>query len=229
MAHSTGRGLAMLKASQLFSPANSLSPLPNHPMKFFLSIATLPVLAGALLSACSHKAPDTGKDQATAASTPDQATRTTGTRADSINGIPGHHFGESLSNFPGLQLTGVQEGSYRNYYYAKEGRETGWFGKHKKDVSATFYMFQDGKFAAFQAVAYGPGCSVLSDETVFLFGRGENVISSIAWEGKQVRVRYTDRFLNSQKAQVLDVVSLPLLAEQEQAKAARLKAENAVQ
>ena len=77
------------------------------------------------------------------------------------------------------------------------GQERGWFGKHAKD-SATYYQFQDGKFAMFWAVTTGIGANrtAMREEAHFLFGPGKDQndqMSGLDWEGERVRVMYSEK------------------------------------
>jgi hypothetical protein len=191
-----------------------------------LTIASL--LIGGLFSSCSHPAATTD-----AASTSKlEISVTTGTRMsrpDSLNGIPGHHFGEPLSAFPGLILTKGQKPGTQTYTYPDGKPEAGWFGKHKREVPSVFYVFRDGKFAAFQAIAFGDGRLALEQETVFLFGRGKQHVENTTWAGQKAQVIYTQTTLARGPAEILDIESIDLVKAQVAEEAARLKRENAGQ
>jgi hypothetical protein len=197
------------------------------PISSFLTIALL--LAGVLLSSCSHPSAPT---DFTGTSEPELPMATSGTgmsRVDSLNGIPGHHFGEPLSAFPRLVLTKTQNPGTQTYSYPDDKPEAGWFGKHKKEVPSVFYVFRDGKFAAFQAIAFGMGRRALQQETVYLFGRGKTHVENTTWAGKKAQVIYTSTTLTRGPAEVLDVESIDLVNAQVAEEAARLKRENAGQ
>jgi hypothetical protein len=193
---------------------------------FLLTIGSL--LAGGLLSSCSHPSTTTDSAGTFQLETP-VATDTKMSRADSLNGIPGHHFGEPLSAFPGVILTKGQQPGTQTYKYPDGKPEPGWFGRHKKEVPSVFYIFQDGKFAAFQAIAFGDGRVALEQETLFLFGRGKLHVDNTTWAGKKAQVRYTPTTLARGPAEILDVESIDLVKAQVAEEAARLKRENAGQ
>lgn len=208
-----------------------MSIAPSFPV----ATRTLLVLAGTWLSSCSPTPPATATNSApnsaagVAALPGAAATPSSGARADSLNGIPGHHFGEPLRNFPGLVLTpGQLPGRMPSYYYPAGRRsEAGWFGNHRKEVAATYYMFQGGQFAAFQATAFGPGRETLRQEAHFLLGPGQDSFEGPVWTGQVATAGLTSRVLELGPALILDVVSVPLNAELRRATSARLRAENA--
>lgn len=125
--------------------------------------------------------------------------RSYGARADSLNGIPGHAFGESRSNFPELEAKGYKDMDGYMYYYAKPGQEPGWFGKNAEHVRTVYRFYQD-KFASFDASAGGTDRPLLIEEAVYLFGKGLPQSSktlaygeaAINWEGKRVQVTLAD-------------------------------------
>lgn len=116
-----------------------------------------------------------------------------GARADSLNGIPGHTFGEPRSNFPELEAKGYRDLGGYMYYEAKEGQQTGWFGKNAGHVH-TIYRFYQDKFASFDALAQGTDQALLAEEAVYLFGKGlpesPNKLAygeaAVNWDGKRV-------------------------------------------
>lgn len=63
-----------------------------------------------------------------------------GTRADSLNGIAGHTFGEPRSQFAELVTKGYQDADGYIYYSAKEGQELGWFGKNAGHVRSVYLL-----------------------------------------------------------------------------------------
>lgn len=155
----------------------------------YSSALTIGVLfAGTLLSSCSQSSPTTESGAGSSAPTV-AAERTTGTKVDSLNGVPGHQFGESLSAFPGLELTpGQGEPGTRRYAYPDNKPEAGWFGKHKKQFGYVFYTFKDDKFMSFQAIAFGTGRPLLQQEAQFLFGQGKRNGIGTRWGGKKQRL-----------------------------------------
>jgi len=122
-----------------------------------------------------------------------------GARADSLNGIPGHSFGEPRSSFPELETKGYQDLDGYTYYSAKEGKEIGWFGKNTGHVRTTYRFYQD-KFASFDASAQGTDRPLLAEEAVYLLGRGlpespKNLAygeATVNWEGQRVRATFSD-------------------------------------
>ncbi|MGI4971775.1 MAG: hypothetical protein ACRYGH_22760 [Janthinobacterium lividum] len=150
-------------------------------------------------------------------------------RTDSLNGIPGHQFGEPLSAFPGLVLAKSQQPGSQTYRYPDEKPEAGWFGKHKKDVPSVFYVFRNGKFSMFQAVGYGTGRQALEQEAQYLLGPGQQHTEHTSWSGKKAQAFYSPQTLTRGPAAVLTIESLEGAAAQAAAEANRLKQENAVQ
>lgn len=196
----------------------------RYNLPFFISTS----LAVLLLSSCSHSTSDshvTGDDRK---DHPALAGPTYGVKVDSLDGIPGHHFGEPLSAFPGLVAGEVNGDGMRQYHYPSDGptRDRGWFGKHHKELVLSYY-FADDRFAYFSATAYGEYRKMLNDEATCLFGPGERFqLTGTLWKGQRARAAYTELFLPQGPAARLDVVSEPLEAQQKQQAAARLKAEN---
>lgn len=113
-----------------------------------------------LLASCS---PATPAQQTTPAATaPAAATRAVGARADSLNGIPGHHFGELLSAFPGLTRVPTDPGGYAVYGYdSSSGRDQSWFGRHPEQARGLVYLFVDGQFAGLSTFAPRPATALL--------------------------------------------------------------------
>ncbi len=190
-------------------------------------------LISAMLSSCSEGTPDTSAGSPPLAATPAPvpAQRTTGTAADSLNGIPGHTFGEPLSNFPGLVLVTKEEALGLRVYQMPDSQERGWFGKHAKDFD-TYYQFQDGKFAMFRAVTTGLGANrtAMREQARFLFGPGQDrndYMGGLDWEGERVRVMYSEK-LTSPVQCWLEVYSKPLLLVQQAKKRAQMQADNAL-
>lgn len=194
------------------------------------NIPFLPIVfisAGVLLSGCTDSGSPTesGSNRTTLTHA---AVRIECTQVDSLNGIPGHHFGEPVSVFPGLILTKTQQLGTQTYSYPDDKPEAGWFGKHKKDVFS-FYIFKDGKFQAFQAVAFGPARAALQEETIFLLGRGKQNVTNTSWVGEKARAFYTPMVLAKGPAEILEIQSLSLVQAQASEASDRLKRENAGQ
>ena len=171
-------------------------------LRSFSSLRVLPgVLTGALLSGLcltgcsSHQQPGTDPDTTPGVSQLEPGGRTTGTQVDSLNGIPGHHFGEPLSAFPGL--TTPDSSAYEGnppYSYPTEKSMGGWWGKQnvKEPGSLTgFYYFPNGKFACFDVTSAGNAIKTLQSEAQFLFGPGIKTANLIKWEGKLAEAYYT--------------------------------------
>lgn len=189
--------------------------------------------AGLLLSACSSS-PGASDAAAPAAGTPAgppaAAALPYGARVDSLNGVPGHPFGEGLARFPGLQRN---EGGTPDQliYRWPDGNphQWSWFAKHQADVPGVFYTFQGGRFARFQAIAYAPaGQAALEGEARYLFGPGRELGGGrVEWVGQRAGAVLSSGFLNGRAIRELDIYSLPLQAELAQQQQARLRAENA--
>lgn len=164
-----------------------------------------------------------------------------GARADSLNGIPGHAFGEPRNNFPELEAKGYQDLDGYTYYSAKEGKETGWFGKNAGHVRTTYRFYQD-KFASFDASAQGTDRPLLAEEAVYLFGKGllespKNLAygeAAMNWEGQRVRVTLSDghnecRLIISSKLAAAQKAATEAAQKKADAaaRAAKLRADNA--
>ncbi len=137
------------------------------------SLPRLPLTALAstlLLHACSQASPDSSADSSLNSTPAPPTKRTTGTQADSLNGMQGHTFGEPLRNFPGLVLLSKDDELGVRWYQMPAGQERGWFGKHA-EYSILFYQFQDGRFAMFEAVTTGIR---MREEALSLFGPGKD-------------------------------------------------------
>jgi len=103
-----------------------------------------------------------------------------------------------------------------------------WFAKHAEEVPGVFYLFRDGKFASFQAVAYSAaGQAALAAEANFLFGPGRPLGDRTEWVGEKALAVLSTTYLNGQNVKVLNVNSVILQAEQEHRQQDQLRAENA--
>lgn len=194
---------------------------------------TLPLLAalcGTLAVGCTSQ--DTASSAGTATTAPQTAVRTPGTRADSLGGIPGHRFGQPLSDFPGLELLPDQKPGVQMYYYPNGTGEPGWFGKRKRESPNdfyTYYTFKDGKFVAFQVMALGEGRKALQAQTRYLLGTGTLTTTTTNWEGEKVLAFYS--LINQPGrglAELLDVQSQDYAKALATAQAKQLKEENAM-
>lgn len=187
-------------------------------------------LISATLNSCAPGTPDTSVESSPAAVPARAKRRTTGTAADSLNGIPGHTFGESLRNFPGLVLLQKDDETGVAWYQVPEGQERGWFGKHAKH-SINLYQFQDGRFSMFYAIAMNLEGSptAMRGKLLSLFGPGKNLRDSVGrvdWEGERVRVRYYENLMPPSTCWV-EVQSKPLLAVQQAKQRAQARLNNA--
>ncbi|MDF7815268.1 hypothetical protein [Hymenobacter sp. YC55] len=195
---------------------------------FYFSLLVAGV--GAFVSSCSS--PQESGTSANAPVAATEAVRGPGTKADSLGGIPGHKFGDPLSAFPGLELTATQKPGTQTYAYPKGTTEPGWFGKRKQESPNdyySFYVFKDGKFVAFEAMAFEAGRAALQEQALYLFGPGTQTATSTNWEGKEVFAYYSTVMQPGKgPAHVLDVQSQAYVREQATAQADRLKKENAL-
>ena len=203
----------------------AISLVPQFPHRLLLSVTAL---AGALLlHSCSQESPDASP---AAAPPPTAAKRTTGTAADSLNGMQGHTFGEPLRNFPGLILLEKHDEEGVRWYRMPAGRERGWFGKYAQYL-ITSYQFQDGRFSMFEAITTGPRPrpTALREEALSLFGPGKelhNLMGEIVWDGERVRALYSEKRYPPLMAW-LQVYSKPLRAVQQAKQEAQFQADSA--
>ena len=184
----------------------------------------------AMLNSCAPGTSDTPADSLLAA-TPVPTKRTIGTAADSLNGIPGHPFGEPLRNFPGLVLLDKDDETGVRGYLMPVGQQRVWFGKQAEPFT-TYYQFQDGHFSMFCVLATGLEGSptAIREELFSLFGPGKDpldLMGRVDWEGERVRVRV--RVMYSENPIPpgtcwLEVHSKPLLAVQQAKRHAQLQA-----
>lgn len=185
-------------------------------------------LISAILSNCAPGTSATPADSLLAA-TPTPAKRTIGTAADSLNGIPGHSFGEPLRNFPGLVLFDKDDEAGVRGYLMSADQQRVWFGEHAEQFT-TYYQFQDGRFSMFCALATGlEGSPMAMREQLFsLFGPSKDPLDlrgRVNWEGERVRIRvmYSETTIPSRTCWV-EVHSKPLLAVQQAKRHAHLQA-----
>jgi hypothetical protein len=230
---------------------SALASTKPYPMFSFHSFLLLPVAlcTGSLLSelASPNLAPQSAwqtrpRSQARSQAQPRPQPRNYGARADSLNGIAGHHFGDPLSSFPELMAKGSRDLEGYDYYTVRPGQERGWFGKNAEHVQTVYRFYQD-KFASFDATAYGDDRLLLTEQARYLFGTGQPQSpkdlaygqAAMHWEGKQVRVRLVNDGQNSTMLVVLSKVAAAqkaadALAQQKQAaaaQAAKMRANNA--
>ena len=168
------------------------------------------------------------------AAKPVVAERGPGTRADSLNGIPGHPFGTPLSAFAGLKLVPApqQQPGYITYRYPNGKGEPGWFGKRIREAGGvyySFYRFKDGRFASFMFGAYNDGRPALDEQANYLFGPGvANTGGGLSWEGQRVFAFTTTTNSMGSMLEMLEVKSQEFVKAQAKEKADKLKAENAL-
>ena len=183
-----------------------------------------------LLYACSQASPGAATGSGLAAAPPPNPTkRTTGTAADSLNGIQGHTFGEPLRNFPGLILLEKHDEEGVRWYRMPANQERGWFGKYAEHL-ITSYQFQDGRFSMFETITTGskPSPTALREEALFLFGPGKdlhNLMGEIEWNGERVRALYSEKRYPPVMAW-LQVYSKPLRVVQQAKQHAQRQASN---
>ena len=189
-------------------------------------LTTTASLLSATLVGCSQNAQDSVGTTATPTRQLD--VRSTGTRVDSLNGIPGHRFGEPLSAFPGLIALPGESGATRRYYYTSSlpAPGTGWFAKHNRDFDIT-YFFIDNKFATIVVTSYGDSRKLLRDEGEYLFGSGDHYeLDGIIWKGRNAYATYVNTFTTHGPTARLEIGSESLAAAQKKQEAVKLKADN---
>ncbi len=179
-----------------------------------------------VLGACSHSAP---KDAAAAASGTGAATPAApvptsfGARADSLNGMQGHTFGEPVRAFTRLRLYANQTPPL-TAYFRDLGQESGWFGKH----TSTEYDFLDGQFVRFSASALNNNRPLLLAHAQYLFGPGQRLDDQhYLWEGQRVRAEYWLNERSPERPAVLTVTTQAGIARLAAAQKARQAAEDA--
>jgi hypothetical protein len=152
-----------------------------------------------------------------------------GAKADSLDGIPGHRFGELRSNFPELEPQGFTDPLTGLVSYSlREGQQApGWFAKNAGQVSPTYWFYHD-QFAALTTHARNEGRRLLADETTYLFGPGQLTGTGFGqatyqWRGQRVLVEATD----GHNETTLSISSRPLQAQQAAEQGAKQKAEAA--
>lgn len=193
------------------------------------------LLGSGLLLVASCSAPPADQPAATtsAAGTPSPAAaarpRTTGTAVDSLNGVPGHRFGEPLSAFPGLVRTESGDPGVASYRFpAGSPHQVPWFAKHHAEVPGVFYQFRAGKFVTFSTVAYSPaGQAALEQEARFLFGAGQDYGDRTEWVGDAAWAVVRNGLLSGQRVKEFNIYSRTAAADQARSERERLKAENA--
>jgi len=186
------------------------------------------VCAGFLFNSCSHPAPTTTAEAPDKGTSSPNAEFPYGSKVDSLNGVPTHHFGKPLSAFKGLvRADGATPGMVSYHLPTGSAQEVRWFAKHAQEVPGVFYLFRDGQFASFQAVAYSAaGQAALAAEAHFLFGPGRPLGDRTEWVGEKAWAVLSTTYLNGQNVKVLNVNSVTLQAEQQNRQQDQLKAEN---
>jgi hypothetical protein len=142
---------------------------------------------------------------------PTPTRRTTGTAADSLNGMQGHTFGEPLRNFPGLILLEKHDEEGVRWYRMRAGQKRGWFGKYSQYL-ITSYQFQDGPFSMFVAMTTGLRSSPMALREEAHFGPGKDQhdqMGEIDWDGERVRAMYFEKHVPPRMSW-LQVYSKPL-------------------
>lgn len=193
------------------------------------SQALVLLFTGALLGSCTDPASKTEKADSQQPAAAEAPVTTRATRVDSLNGVPGHHFDEPLSSFPGLVPIGQKELGAQSYYYAKAG-EPGWFGKRTKEYSNEFYTrytFAEGKFVSFFASGKGDMRQALQKQAEYLYGPGVATPNGSLWEGTQAEAWTAPDNRGFGPATTLLVRSKAFARQQAKAQAEQLKKENA--
>ena len=186
-------------------------------------------LTTVLLGGCTDSSSQTQKAGGNQPAIGEAAATTRSTRVDSLNGIPGHQFGESLSAFPGLVPIGPEELGTQSYYYAKGG-EPGWFGKRTKEYSNEFYtryIFAEGEFVSFFASGKGDMRQALQKQAEYLYGPGVPTNNGSFWEGRQAEAWTAPDNRGFSPATTLLVRSKAFASQQAKAQADQLKRDNA--
>jgi hypothetical protein len=157
------------------------------------------------------------------------AASTYGAKADSLDGIPAHRFGEPRSNFPELEARGYPDPLTGLVSYSlREGSPApGWFAKNADQVSSTYWFYHD-QFAALTAHARNQGRQLLADEVTYLFGPGQLQGTAFGqtthrWRGQRVLVEVA----NTLNETTLSISSLPSQAQQMADQRAKQQAEAA--
>ncbi|MGI4873067.1 MAG: hypothetical protein ACRYFX_18060 [Janthinobacterium lividum] len=191
---------------------------------FRFSFVPLALSASALLASCSQSTP------ATTATSPDGAAPEAltqfpfGAKVDSLNGLAGHTFGQSLSAFPKMEMYPPEAGELTRTYHLPKGPASGWFAKHYQQVPYQYYSFLDEQFCRFRVVG---NPVTLRAEALYLLGAGQEQGPQIFWEGSRARAVYSEQARGLDREGTLDVLSKPLEAAQAAKAQAKLKAENA--
>ena len=174
-------------------------------MKVFLLLALWPVVA--LTPPARRPAPTGPRVQPhtqphhphTPPRHPRAPARNYGARADSLNGVPGHAFGDPRSSFPELEAAGFRDLDGYTYYEPRRGDQTGWFGKNAGHVTPVYRFYRD-RFAAFDARSRGDDRPLLAAEAAYLFGKGQPPAphslaygeAAVHWDGRRVQAQLLD-------------------------------------
>lgn len=211
---------------------------PHRPSNYFLlrmpypPFRSLPylALAAGLLGACSS--PQSPGSSAVVRPDPAAAPPAApappkfpyGTKVDSLNGSPGHSFGQPLTAFAKLEPIRLEPGVPFRAYRAPAAGAGGWFSRHRREVPGQFYHFVDGQFFRFRAVG---DAATLRTEANYLFGPGRVEGLQVFWEGERARAVYSEQVRGLGREGTLDVLSKPLEAALAAREKARLQADNA--
>ena len=189
------------------------------------------LLVFAVFNAGCSSPQEPGASTTEAAKVASVVVRGPGTRVDSLNGIPGHQFGDPLNTFPGLELLPTNEPGLKTYTYPYGYKKPigGWFGKrHQENPGAytLYYTFHDGKFVYFGCRAVGEARDKLNEQATYLFGAGKNFGNGPIWQGEKAVAWYTYEQSFSGQVHMLNVKSQAFIRYQEKLKADQLKKDN---
>lgn len=156
------------------------------------------LFAGLSLGGCSSpQQPGADPGATPGVSLLEPVSKPTGGRVDSLNGIPGHPFGQPLSAFPGLLLCPSPDeyGNPRYWYFTADEKMGGWWGKQGKQKGGFingYYSFANGRFVCFQAVAGGTTAPKLLAEAQYLYGPGAATAIGVNWIGARSEAHYQE-------------------------------------
>lgn len=181
-------------------------------------------LAVGLLGACSS--PQSPGNSATGSPDPTATPPkfSYGAKVDSLNGIPGHTFGQPLRAFPKMETFAPELGVLTRTYGLPDGVAGTWFARHRAQVPYQYLDFLDGQLYRFRAVGEP---AALKAEATYLLGPGQVEGERVFWEGERARAAYSEQVRGLGREGRLDIVSKPLEAAQQAKAQAQLKADNA--